>query len=170
MSGFGGGNGRFDYIAHVHEVTGLLAVTVNLHGKPPPHSLRKHGDNAALAASVNLAGSTAGTSGLVCFQTLVNQVDCTLSIDTSGDLTVNATDNVGNPAVPVTESGYVIDLLTYASGKEGESGLRRYCREIFSVPRKSGYSLKNLISGAISSKPFSRDTLRFKPKLSARSV
>ncbi len=67
-------------------------------------------DNIAiLASNVHVdASSTATTSGFSCSQTTATRVDCTVSIDSSGDLVVTATDKAGN-VTSKTEASYVID-------------------------------------------------------------
>jgi len=64
-----------------------------------------------LAANVTVDGtSTTTTSALNCTQTSVTQVDCTISIDTSGDLVIAATDNASNNATS-SETGYIVDTV-----------------------------------------------------------
>jgi len=52
--------------------------------------------------------TTAGTSNFNCDQTTETQVDCTVEITGSGDLTISATDKNNNVA-QATESGYTIE-------------------------------------------------------------
>ena len=62
-----------------------------------------------LAANVVVDGATtATTSSFSCGQTSATQVDCTISIDSPGDLTITATNTSGN-VQSVTESNYVFD-------------------------------------------------------------
>ena len=63
----------------------------------------------ASAVVVDLA-STATTSSLSCTQTSSTQVDCTITIDSSGDLVITATDDLGDTASE-TEAGYIIDSI-----------------------------------------------------------
>ena len=64
-----------------------------------------------LAADVTVdASTTAGTSGLVCTQTNPQTVNCTIQIDTSGNLTMHAVDSKGNTATRA-ENGYLIDTI-----------------------------------------------------------
>ena len=61
------------------------------------------------AANVTVDGSTtATTSAFSCVQTSATQVDCTISIDASGDLVITADDDAGNTGTD-TESGYLIE-------------------------------------------------------------
>lgn len=53
-------------------------------------------------------GTTVPVSGYTCIQTSVTEVNCTISIDASGDLEITATDTGGNVASS-SELGYVID-------------------------------------------------------------
>ena len=67
-------------------------------------------NNGITNTNVAIDGATtAGTANFVCNQTSPVQVDCTIDITSDGALTIDATDDVGNPAIPVTESGYEID-------------------------------------------------------------
>ena len=70
-------------------------------------------DNIAiLASSVTLrADNTADTSNLNCTQTDEKRVDCTIEINSSGDLKITATDAAGNVA-NLDENGYVINPIT----------------------------------------------------------
>ncbi|MGB3023339.1 MAG: BspA family leucine-rich repeat surface protein [Candidatus Saccharimonadales bacterium] len=73
-------------------------------------TIRVVDETAVNAASVVIAptGSTAGTSSFSCTQTSVTQVDCTVSVTSSGDLNIQATDVAGNVATK-KETNYVID-------------------------------------------------------------
>ncbi len=66
-------------------------------------------DNHAINAAdiVVDAATTADTSAFVCVQTTATTVDCTIQVDTSGDITIYAVDGAGNTAT-LTESGYTI--------------------------------------------------------------
>ncbi|MCB9809030.1 peptidoglycan-binding protein [Candidatus Nomurabacteria bacterium] len=64
-------------------------------------------DNGILASEVQVhTNNTAGYSNLNCTQTTTTQVDCTISIDTSGDLILTTTQ--GGYAI---ESNYIIDTV-----------------------------------------------------------
>ncbi len=66
-------------------------------------------DNAISVGNVTVSGTgTATTSSFSCSQTNVSRVDCTITIDDSGDLIISATDTAGNN-VSKSESNYVID-------------------------------------------------------------
>ena len=72
-------------------------------------------DTAVTAANVSVEGATtATTSNLVCTQTNPTTVDCTISIDSTGDLTITATDDASNAGVAV-ETGYVINTPVFIS-------------------------------------------------------
>ncbi len=58
--------------------------------------------------SIDVGNTTVGTSSFLCTQTSAIQVDCSINIDSSGDLAIIATDNAGNTANKI-ESGYVIN-------------------------------------------------------------
>ncbi|MEZ4288625.1 MAG: DUF4215 domain-containing protein [Polyangiales bacterium] len=65
-------------------------------------------DNGVLVADVAIGpGTTAGTSMFSCVQTSASQVDCTIQIDSSGDLEIVAQDTSGN-AGDDSEPNYVI--------------------------------------------------------------
>ncbi len=69
-------------------------------------------DVGVLAGDVSVgAGSTATTSNLHCTQTSATRVDCTIDVDSSGDLTIDALDLASNGASR-TESGYIIDTTS----------------------------------------------------------
>lgn len=68
-------------------------------------------DNTGVNASdvvIAPTGSTAGTSGFSCVQTSATQVDCVVTITSSGDLNIQATDTFGNSATK-KETAYVVD-------------------------------------------------------------
>ena len=66
-------------------------------------------DNLGISSSsVSVSGAATPTS-LNCVQTSATQVDCTVQLTTNGELLVNAEDQLGNPAIPETQFGYVID-------------------------------------------------------------
>jgi surface protein len=73
-------------------------------------TIRVVDETAVNAASVVIAptGSTAGTTSFNCTQTSGTQVDCTVSVTSSGDLNIQATDVAGNIATK-KETNYVID-------------------------------------------------------------
>lgn len=64
--------------------------------------------DGVLASTVTAAASTLKFSDLICVQTDANTVDCSISIDGSGNLTISATDVLGNPA-STAEPGYTIN-------------------------------------------------------------
>ncbi|MFZ2804475.1 MAG: fibronectin type III domain-containing protein [Patescibacteria group bacterium] len=66
-------------------------------------------DNYGISATDVIVdgGSTANTSSFVCTQTDGTTVDCTITVDDSGDLLISATDLAGNSASQA-ETGYVI--------------------------------------------------------------
>ncbi|MDC0505985.1 DUF5011 domain-containing protein [Candidatus Gracilibacteria bacterium] len=63
-----------------------------------------------LAANVVIGPGSTTTSSYSCTQTNVSTVDCSVSIDISGDLVITATDSANN-ATTQTESGYTIDII-----------------------------------------------------------
>jgi hypothetical protein len=66
-------------------------------------------NNAILGANVTVDGtSTAGTASLNCTQTDIKTVDCTISITSSGNLVMKATDDATNSGTD-TETGYIIE-------------------------------------------------------------
>jgi len=56
------------------------------------------------------ASSTANASALVCAQTSATIVDCTISVDTSGDLVISALDTTAN-SWSDTELNYIVDTI-----------------------------------------------------------
>ncbi|MBP6037825.1 MAG: hypothetical protein KA604_00610 [Candidatus Saccharimonas sp.] len=69
-------------------------------------------DNTGINASdvvVAPTGSTAGTSGLSCAQTSATQVDCIISVTSSGDVNIQATDTLGT-ATTKLETNYIVDV------------------------------------------------------------
>ncbi len=61
------------------------------------------------AANVTVNGATtATTSSFACVQTTATQVDCTISIDTSGNLTIGMT-NTSGQSITQTETNYFVD-------------------------------------------------------------
>ena len=56
------------------------------------------------------ASSTATASTLSCTQTSPTQVDCTISVDTSGDLVISALDTSANSGSD-TEINYIVDTI-----------------------------------------------------------
>jgi len=54
--------------------------------------------------------STATASALSCTQTSATQVDCNISVDTSGDLVISALDTSANPGSD-TEINYIVDTI-----------------------------------------------------------
>ena len=68
-------------------------------------------DNNAIASSTIRVSGTASPTSLVCTQTSGTQVDCTVTLTTSGSLLVDAIDAAGNAAEQISESGYVIDSV-----------------------------------------------------------
>ncbi|HEY5714409.1 MAG TPA: hypothetical protein VIT68_03595 [Candidatus Gracilibacteria bacterium] len=68
-----------------------------------------YGMNLSNGATVTIDGSTTvGNGGLSCAQTSATQVDCTISITSSGNLVIAATNEV-SAAATQAENGYVID-------------------------------------------------------------
>ncbi len=68
-------------------------------------------DVAVNVADVTIdASSTVTASALNCTQTSAIQVDCTISVDTSGDLVISTLDTSGNPGSD-TELNYVVDTI-----------------------------------------------------------
>lgn len=74
-------------------------------------------DNVAVSTSDVIvgAGSSAGTASLSCAQTSATEVDCTISITSSGDLVIEADDSVGNSGSD-TELGYSIVAADSSEG------------------------------------------------------
>jgi uncharacterized delta-60 repeat protein len=62
------------------------------------------------AAQVVRGTTTVGNSGFACVQTTSTQVDCTITITSSGQLTIRAT-NSGGEISQTTMSGYVFDTI-----------------------------------------------------------
>ena len=74
-------------------------------------TIRVTDDLAITAANVTVdATTTATTSSFSCVQTTATQVDCTISIDTSGNLVIAAVDGTSNSATG-SETGYVINAV-----------------------------------------------------------
>ena len=68
-------------------------------------------ETAVTSANVVIDGTTSLTSSAYsCIQINPSQVNCTISIDTSGDLVISATDNAGNNDLE-NEDSYIIDTL-----------------------------------------------------------
>jgi surface protein len=68
-----------------------------------------------LATNVSIdAATTAVTSSLSCTQTTATQVDCTISVDSSGDLTITATNSTANSSA-TAEANYIVDTYTPVS-------------------------------------------------------
>ncbi len=73
-------------------------------------TIRVTDNNAILSSSVVVSGSATPTH-LVCSQTSGTEVNCTLTIASTGDLLVDATDVAGKPAVQASETGYRVDSV-----------------------------------------------------------
>ena len=68
-------------------------------------------DVAVNVADVTIdASSTVTASVLSCTQTSSTQVDCTISVDTSGDLVISADDTSANSGDD-TETNYIVDTI-----------------------------------------------------------
>jgi len=68
-------------------------------------------DVAVNAADISIdAASTVTASALSCAQTSITQVDCTISIDSSGDLVISALDTSAN-SWSDTETNYIVDTI-----------------------------------------------------------
>ena len=73
-------------------------------------TIRVTDNNGVKAIHVLLSPSTtAGTNSFFCVHTNDTTVDCTIDITSSGDVTINATDDAGNISTS-SSVGYVIDL------------------------------------------------------------
>ena len=71
--------------------------------------------------NVNTANSTASV-GISCSQTSSTQVDCTVNLSSSGNLTVNATDDVGNVS-QLSVNDFVINRFSGGGGGGGGASI-----------------------------------------------
>ncbi|MDE1970513.1 MAG: peptidoglycan-binding protein [Patescibacteria group bacterium] len=86
----------------------ITAPTLNSNDDITDTTIHVTDDNAIFAANVLVdASSTAFTHHYVCVQTDSKTVDCTIEIDTSGNVIVDATDAAHNTATQ-TQSGYIL--------------------------------------------------------------
>ncbi len=98
----------------VNSPAASLNITINVTTKTATVSITDTTISVAASAGINASNvtvdttnTTAGTSDFTCSQTGSTQVDCAITITSSGDLTIKATDNNGNTATK-TEAGYSI--------------------------------------------------------------
>ncbi|MFZ6014785.1 MAG: peptidoglycan-binding protein [Patescibacteria group bacterium] len=90
-------------------VVAITAVTKNYNASITDTTIQVTDDSGILAANVTVDGSTTATvTNFNCTQTDGKTVDCTISIDSSGDLTIAAVDYASNSDTD-TETGYLID-------------------------------------------------------------
>ncbi len=86
----------------------ITPVTLTAAGSITDTTIRVIDDIGLASSGVSVAGgTTAGLSGLSCSQTSATQVDCTITITSSGALSIEAEDSVGNVGID-TQAGYVI--------------------------------------------------------------
>ncbi len=89
-------------------LTGTAAITST--------TIRVTDARAVLAAAVSVSGSTtAGTSNFSCTQTSSTQVDCVITITSSGNLVITATDVAGNNTSQ-TQAGFSITAPSVGGG------------------------------------------------------
>jgi hypothetical protein len=88
----------------------ITAPTIQSGGSITDTSIKVTDGVGILAADVVIGSGSTSTSSYTCTQTNVSTVDCTISIDTSGDLVISATDSANNVSSN-TQTGYIIDII-----------------------------------------------------------
>lgn len=91
-------------------------------------------DNAGIRADTIAVdtNSTANTTDFVCAQTSATQIDCTVTIASSGNLVIRATDVAGN-SVTATEDGYVIDTESPTVTVDNQESITRANARAYTV-------------------------------------
>ena len=97
-------------IDSVAPVISITAPTKSSNATITNTTIRVTDDVGVSSSTVRVSG-TSTPNTLNCTQTSATRVDCTVHVTTSGTLTVNAADDVGNAATQVSETGYAIDSV-----------------------------------------------------------
>ena len=105
-------------VRDVDEAIPVVAITApdKLSNQPiTTMTIRVQDDKSIDASAVTIdSTTTAGTANFYCTQTSIKQVDCTITITSSGNIVIRAIDGANKTAIKA-ENGYVIDTESPAT-------------------------------------------------------